>query len=108
MKYRSKPTKIDGVTFASKKEAGRYLVLRELEKMDKISDLELQPAFLLQESFIRDKKKYRPIYYIADFRYKENGKTIVEDVKGFKTAEYRLKKKLLLYKYNDFEFKEIK
>ena len=108
MKYKSKRTLIDGVAFASKKEAGRYLVLKDLQKKNKIKKLELQPAFLLQESFVRNKKKYRPIYYVADFRYEEDGKTIVEDVKGFKTPEYRLKKKLLLYKYDDFEFKEIK
>ena len=108
MKYKSKSTIVDGVAFASKKEAGRYLKLKELEKNKKITNLELQPAFILQESFTRDNKKYRPIIYIADFRYIEDGKTIVEDVKGFKTPEYRLKKKILLYKYHGFEFKEIK
>lgn len=37
------------------------------------------------------------VKYVADFVYKENGKTIVEDVKGFKTPEYRIKKKLMLF-----------
>lgn len=108
MKYLSKKTTIDGITFDSKKEGLHYVELKKLEKQGKISNLELQPSFLLQDGFKRDGKKYRPITYIADFRYVENGKVIVEDVKGFKTPEYKIKKKLLLYKYEGFEFREIK
>jgi len=108
VKYKSKITEIDGIKFASKMEANRYTELKEMQRENKISNLELQPSFLLQESFTRDKKKYRPIVYVADFRYKIGDKVIVEDVKGFKTPEYKLKKKLLLYKYEGFEFKETK
>lgn len=111
MKYLSKKTTIDGITFDSKKEGLHYVELKKLEKQGKISNLELQPSFLLQEGFKRDGKKYRPITYIADFRYIENGKVIVEDVKSSFTAKdkvYKIKKKLLLYKYGDFEFREIK
>ena len=108
MKYLSKKTIIDGITFDSKKESKRYIELKRRQTLGEISCLELQPPFLLQEGFTRDKKKYRPITYIADFKYVENGKVIVEDVKGFKTPEYKIKKKLLLYKYGDFEYREIK
>lgn len=108
MKYKSKKTIIDGHEFPSKKEGKRYVELKRRQELGEISNLELQPPFLLQEAFTRDKKKYRPITYIADFRYIENGKVIVEDVKGFKTPEYKIKKKLLLYKHEGFEFREIK
>lgn len=108
MKYLSKKTIIDGITFDSKKEGLHYLELKRRQELGEISDLELQPSFLLQEKFKRDGKTYRPITYIADFRYVEEGKVIVEDVKGFKTPEYKIKKKLLLYKYEGFEFREIK
>jgi len=108
VKYLSKKTIIDGITFDSKKESKRYIELKRRQELGEISSLELQPPFLLQEGFKRDGKKYRPITYIADFKYIENGKVIVEDVKGFKTPEYKIKKKLLLYKYGDFEFREIK
>lgn len=108
MKYLSKKTVIDGITFDSKKEGLHYLELKRKQELGEISNLELQPSFLLQDKFKRDGKTYRPITYIADFRYVENGKIIVEDVKGFKTKEYMLKKKLLLYKYTDFEFREVK
>ena len=108
MKYLSKQTIIDGIKFDSKKEGLHYLELKRKQELGKIFDLELQPSFILQEKFKRDGKTYRPITYIADFKYVEDGKVIVEDVKGFKTKEYMLKKKLLLYKYNDFEFREVK
>ena len=108
MKYLSKKTIIDGITFDSKKEGLHYLELKRRQELGEISNLELQPSFLLQEKFKRDGKTYRPITYIADFRYVEEGKVIVEDVKGFKTPEYKIKKKLLLYKYEGFEFREIK
>lgn len=111
MKYLSKKTVIDGITFDSKKESKRYIELKRRQELGEISSLELQPPFLLQEGFKRDGKKYRPITYIADFKYNENGKVIVEDVKSSFTAKdkvYKIKKKLLLYKYEGFEFKEIK
>lgn len=107
MKYLSKKTVVDGIKFDSKKESLRYLELKRKQELGQISNLELQPSFLLQEKFKRDGKTYRPITYIADFKYVEDGKVIVEDVKGFKTKEYLLKKKMLLYKYEGFEFREV-
>lgn len=68
--------------FDSAKEAQRYRELKLLERAKKISNLELQPRFLLQESFRKNGKTYRKIEYVADFKYIEKGKTIVEDVKG--------------------------
>ena len=108
MKYLSKKITIDGHEFPSKREGKRYVELKRKLELGEITNLELQPPFLLQEGFKRDGKKYRPITYIADFKYVEDGKVIVEDVKGFKTPEYKLKKKLLLYKCEGFEFREIK
>ena len=110
MKYLSKKITIDGIEFDSKKEGLHYQVLKKLEKQGKISNLELQPSFVLQERFKRDGKTYRPITYIADFKYVEDGKVIVEDVKSYFTAKnevYKIKKKMLLYKYEGFEFREV-
>ncbi|MCG8431287.1 MAG: DUF1064 domain-containing protein, partial [Candidatus Omnitrophica bacterium] len=59
-----------------------------------------------QPKFKRGKITYRAIKYIADFRYKdENGNVIVEDSKGYKTAIFRIKEKMLLYKYPDIDFR---
>lgn len=95
----------DGIVFASKAEMARYDELKMLEKAGKISNLELQPKFLLIPKI---KKGERATYYIADFAYLKDGKHIIEDVKGFKTAVYKLKIKLLLWKYPEIIFLETK
>lgn len=99
----------DGIRFDSRKEARRYRELRLLERAGEIKKLELQPRFLLQNKFQKDGKTHRKIEYVADFRYIEGGKTIVEDVKSAITSKhpvYRLKKKLLLKKYPHINFIE--
>ena len=47
MKYRSKRTVVDGITFDSKKEANRYCELKLLEKSGEIKNLELQKKYIL-------------------------------------------------------------
>ena len=42
----------------------------------------------------------RQCVYIADFVYTKDNKLIVEDTKGFRTPEYRIKRKLMLYIHN--------
>lgn len=106
-KYHSKKVTYDGIVFDSKREANRYSVLRLLEKSKVITDLKLQPVYLLQEGFKKNGKTYRKITYKADFEYKKGGKIIVEDVKGMKTEVYKLKKKLFEYKYPDLEILEV-
>ena len=89
-KYNNQKTLVDGIMFDSKKEAKRYGELNLLFKKGKITYLETQPKY---EIIIKGKKICS---YIADFRYIIGGKEIiVEDVKGFKTSTYRLKKKLM-------------
>lgn len=106
-KYRAKKTEIDGIKFDSKKEAKRYIALRELEKKGNIEKLILQPRFLLQEGFRKNGKAYRKIEYVADFMYEQDGKLIIEDVKGIKTDVYKLKQKLFEKRYQDLTIKEI-
>ena len=110
-KYHSKKVKLDGIEFDSKKEAKRYSELKLLERAGQIKDLELQKVFELQPSFKKNGKTYRKTTYKADFCYFDNekGKYIVEDVKSpiTRTQVYMLKKKMLLYKYDDIEFKEV-
>ncbi|MGN1269370.1 MAG: DUF1064 domain-containing protein [Clostridia bacterium] len=107
-KYRNKKVIVDGIKFDSIKEKNRYIELKLLEKAGKIKNLQLQPKFLLQESFKKNGKIYRKIEYIADFMYTENDKTIVEDIKGMETKEFKIKRKLFEYKYPDLELKLIK
>ncbi len=107
-KYRNKKIILDDYVFDSIQESRRYKELKLLLKTGKIQDLELQPHFLLQESFKKNGKTFRKIEYIADFKYIENGKTIVEDVKGMQTDVFKLKHKLFEKKYQDLELRIIK
>ena len=93
-KYKAIRTQVDGITFASKKEAMRYKELKFLREQKRISDLVLQPKFPIQ---VNGKKICT---YIADFIYNEDGIQVVEDVKGVKTSVYRIKKKLTEAIYN--------
>lgn len=114
---------IDGIEFDSKKEGNRYCELKLLERTGAISNLELQKRFELipaqyetietGEYYKAGVKKGQPktkrvcieqsVVYIADFVYQENGKTVVEDVKGFRDtssatyAKFVLKRKMMLW-----------
>lgn len=99
-KYRAKPITIDGIWFASQKEGKRYKELKLLEKAGQIYELKRQIDF----SF--DLYDVHICTYRADFVYLEHdkdgsAKLVVEDAKGFKTPDYKIKKKLLkaLYGY---------
>lgn len=96
-KYNARKTVVDGIEFDSAKEAKRYAKLRALEDAGKVQGLRLQVPFELVPSFECDGVKYRGMKYVADFVYYRDGKVVVEDCKGVKTAEYKLKKKLMAY-----------
>ena len=100
MKYRSKRTVIDGITFDSKKEANRYCELKLLEKSGEIKNLELQKKYILIPAQRIDGKLIeRECSYRADFVYETKDGIVVEDTKGFRTAEYKIKRKLMLERY---------
>lgn len=110
-KYRNKKVTVDGIDFDSIKESVRYKQLKMFERAGVIKNLKLQTTFELQPSFRKNNKTIRAITYKADFDYlTKDGRHIVEDIKSPATAKdktYILKKKMLLYKYQDIEFKEI-
>ena len=83
----------DGIKHDSIKEANRWCELKLLERAGVIQDLQRQVKYEL----IPKQEGERAVYYIADFVYTENGKKVVEDVKGMRTKEYKLKKKMMLY-----------
>jgi hypothetical protein len=89
-KYRNEPTTVDGIRFDSRKEAARWCELRLLERAGAITDLERQVRFALEVGGVA------VAVYVADFRYVEGGVRVVEDAKGMRTREYRLKKRLML------------
>lgn len=91
MKYKSKKITIDGITFASKAEGMRYSTLKIHERAGLIQNLNLQQKF----KYLDDAGKKTLFTYIADFSYERDGQAIIEDVKGFATPTYKLKKKLI-------------
>lgn len=101
-KFRAKKTIIDGINFASRAEAARYVQLNLLQKAGEIRGLILQQKFLLTPRRLRDDLTWeRASHYIADFSYiDKNNKIIVEDVKGFLTKDYILKRKMMLHIHN--------
>jgi hypothetical protein len=99
MKYHNKKCEYKGLKFDSLKERNHYIVLEQLEKTGQIKELKLQVKYELQPSFKLNGKTIRAINYIADFTYLKDNKLVVVDVKGMRTKEYMLKKKLFQYKY---------
>lgn len=100
----------DGIKFDSKAEMNRYIELKRLKKAGLITNLVLQPRFKLLPSFRSSFQKtmIRGVTYVADFQYEENGKTVVEDVKGARTKDYIIKMKFFLYQNPDIIFREIR
>ena len=84
--------------FDSKAEMNRWNILTLMEKKGEISELRRQvPFVLIPAQRVDGKCVERACKYIADFTYIENGKMVVEDTKGFKTKDYIIKRKLMLY-----------
>jgi hypothetical protein len=99
-KFNAKKVTVDGIKFDSKAESEYYLHLKSLQERGQIKDFELQPPFVLQESFRLKGELVRQIKYVADFRVFENdGSTFIVDVKGMETADFKIKKKLYLKKF---------
>lgn len=114
-KYRAVPTTVDGIRFASKREAKRYGELCLLLKRDEIRGLRLQPVYrIFIRPFVRDGvapgELIQVATYVGDFQYEAldagRWRRVVEDVKGVKTPMYRLKKKCVEALYG-IEIREI-
>lgn len=106
-KFNNQKTDVDGIRFDSRKEAKYYEDLLWLQRTGTVKSIELQPEFVLQPAYEVAGKKIRPIIYRADFKVTEaTGHIYYVDTKGMRTQVYLLKKKMLLYKYPDIDFRE--
>ncbi|AGR33367.2 DUF1064 domain-containing protein [Listeria monocytogenes] len=99
-KYNAKKVVIDNIKFDSKAEAAYYQQLKLLKMTGEVVSFDLQPEFVLQESFRKNGKLYRAIKYKADFLvlYKDGHEELI-DVKGMLTKEFRIKQKLFELRY---------
>ena len=122
-KYGNIKITVDGIQFDSKREAARYQELKLLERAGVISFLQRQTKFqLIPDQHAPSNAVYtkgprkgqrkpgklleKECSYIADFCYIQNGETVVEDAKGYRTEVYRIKKKLMLERYG-IQIKEV-
>lgn len=91
-KYNAKKTKVDGITFDSKKEADYYVGLKMLLRAGEIKGFARQAEFIV----IEGDDETAPTKYKADFVvFHKDGQAEVIDVKGIETAEFKLKMKAL-------------
>lgn len=110
-KYKNKKVCVNGIQFDSRKEANRYIALLDEQERGYITDLQTQVKYVLipaqfepdrigvKGGKIKGKCIERECAYIADFVYKDRltEETIVEDTKGFRTTDYKIKRKLMLH-----------
>lgn len=108
-KYGAKRRDIDGHEFASLKEADYYLIYKDMLKHGELVNLELQPKFILIPAFKgKDGKTEKSVHYTADFKLTyPDGHVVVVEVKGYKTRDYVIRRKLFKWKYKDVEFIEV-
>lgn len=116
-KYHAKKVVVDGITFDSEKESKRYLFLKQAQADGVISELELQPQYIILPAIKGKRVKHfkripdrveeytiqQPVKYTADFRYVKDEQTVVEDVKGSKYTMSRdlpLRIKMMKYFHN--------
>lgn len=107
-KYHNKIAYYDGIAFDSIKERDYYAdVLLPLKWAGEIKSIDMQVSFVLQPPFKHGGKTIKGIKYVADFVITNpDGRKKVIDTKGYRTKEYQLKRKMLLYKYPEIDFEE--
>lgn len=109
-KYGNKKCTFQGIEFDSTLETKRWIVLKDAERRGVISDLARQVEYVLIPNLYRtevvhlktkdkfvDKLIERKVSYFADFVYKKGDETIVEDTKGLRLPDYKIKRKMMLY-----------
>jgi len=107
-KFGNEKVKDGDMVFDSKAEHRRWPHLKIRQRLGEISDLQRQVPFELIPRLEKPSGGHeRPTVYLADYTYRENGELVVEDVKGAVTPEFRLKRKLMLFRHG-IEIREIR
>ena len=111
-KYNARKTMVCGRTFDSKREAEVYLELLAQKQAGEIVRIDFQPSYTLLAGFKDNTgKNQKPITYTADFfvTYADGHAEVIE-VKGMRTRDYLLRKKLFLHmmRETDIVFREVR
>ena len=112
-KYKNRRVTFEGETYASRKELKRFQELELMQAAGRITGLRKQVKFVLipaqyepdwvdyskstQGRKQKGKLIEREVAYVADFVYLKDGEMVVEDAKGFRTKDYIIKRKLMLF-----------
>lgn len=108
-KYNNKKPEAYGRKWDSQMELEYYEYLLQLKEQGRVVDIELQPKFLLQDKYIYKGKTVRKMEYIADFKViYSDGNIIIWDTKGMVLNDFKLKFKILRFKYNDMDFRLVR
>lgn len=108
-KYKARKVMVDGIEFDSQLESHYYLHLKDKWEKGEIEHFQLQPRYILQDSFKKNGKTFRKIEYVADFEvYHLDGEVEVVDVKGFETPDFKIKRKMFEKVYEDYTLSLIK
>lgn len=120
-KYHSRKVTVDGDTYDSMKEYRRFKELSLLERAGAIQNLKRQVKYVLipaqreftleidkKGNFKKGKLLERECAYIADFVYFDMStcRMTVEDTKGYRTKDYIIKRKLMLWVHG-IQIKEV-
>ena len=106
-KFGNKPVHVDGIRFASHKEARRWGDLKLMQRAGEIAELVPHPKFKLYahgpDGPVGGRK------YTADFQYLRGNTLVVEDVKSqpTRTEAYGLRRWLFLANYPHIDFREV-
>ena len=95
-KFNARACVADGIRFDSHRERLRYATLRALEGSGRLEQLQVHPRYRLEVNGVLV-GHYRPDFVYVD---RTTGRQVVEDVKGVRTRDYVLRKKLLKALYN--------
>ena len=111
-KYNARKTTVCGHTFDSKREAEVYLELLAQKQAGKIVRIGFQPSYTLLAAFKDNQgNRQKAITYTADFFVAyADGRNEVIEVKGVRTRDYLLRKKMFLHMMRDTDiiFREVR
>ena len=100
-KFGNRKTVLDGITFDSAAEARRWATLKLLERGGRIENLKRQVIFPLMVNGVMIGTYRADAVYLV----KQTGALVIEDTKGFRTPEYKLKAKIMAA--NDWPITEV-
>lgn len=107
-RYNNTKVESHGFTFDSQAEYYRYLYLLAEEQAGVITDLDVHPAFVYRKGRKISGFTVRKRRYTADFSYIKDGVRVIEDVKGYISPEYRMRRDNFLIAFEDeFEVQKI-